>query len=163
MGIGKTDTQPPGLLRTIGVFKLVKGVALILLASGALVCLRGDLGIVLTDFAEKLQVDPHNRHFVKLFNRVAHIKGHTVVLLSAGTFFYAGLFLTEGLGLLSRKRWAEYLTICATGSFIPLEIYEAVRHNSLLKMAVIAVNAAIVVYLVLRLRHEHQRRKRKSQ
>jgi Predicted membrane protein (DUF2127) len=44
------------------------------------------------------------------------------MLLSAGTFVYAGLLLTEGTGLLMRKRRAEYFTI----------ITEAVRDSKAL-------------------------------
>jgi hypothetical protein len=40
---------------------------------------------------------------------------------------YAGLLLTEGLGLLLRKRWAEYLTIITTAGLIPIELYEMSR------------------------------------
>jgi uncharacterized membrane protein (DUF2068 family) len=47
--------------------------------------------------------------------------------LSVGTFFYGGLFATEGIDLLLRKRWAEYFTIITTSLFIPLEIYEIVH------------------------------------
>ncbi len=32
--------------------------------------------------------------------------------------------MTEGVGLLLRQYWAEYLTIFTTASLIPLEIYE---------------------------------------
>lgn len=72
--------------------------------------------------------------------------------LSAGTFLYAGLFLTEGIGLLLRKHWAEYFVIISTGAFIPLEVYELVRHFTAVKLGVMAVNVFIVWYLVLRVR-----------
>jgi uncharacterized membrane protein (DUF2068 family) len=48
--------------------------------------------------------------------------------LSVRTFLYAGLFTTEGIGLLLRKCWAEYFTIVTTGGLIPLEVYELWRH-----------------------------------
>ncbi len=34
--------------------------------------------------------------------------------IGAGTFFYAALLLTEGIGLLLRRRWAEYFTVIVT-------------------------------------------------
>jgi uncharacterized membrane protein (DUF2068 family) len=72
--------------------------------------------------------------------------------LSAGTFCYAGLFLTEGTGLLLRKRWAEYFTTITTASLLPLEFYELARHITLAKCAVAAINIAIVIYLASNLR-----------
>ena len=61
-----------------------------------------------------------------------------------GTLLFAGLFTTEGLGLLLRKRWAEYFTIVTTGGLIPLEIYELWRHFTVAKTGVALVNILIV-------------------
>jgi uncharacterized membrane protein (DUF2068 family) len=72
--------------------------------------------------------------------------------IGAGSFGYAALFLTEGTGLLLRKRWAQYFTIIVTASFLPLEFYEVIRQPSVLKTVVILSNVAILVYLVIRLR-----------
>jgi uncharacterized membrane protein (DUF2068 family) len=69
-----------------------------------------------------------------------------------GTFIYAGLFATEGTGLLLRKRWAEYFTTITTGLFIPLEIVEIARHFTVTKLTVTVINVLIVWYLVARLR-----------
>ena len=54
-------------------------------------------------------------------------------------------------------------TAIITTSFIPLEIYELIEHESWMKIGVILLNALIVVYLVRRLRREghwpfHRRR-----
>jgi uncharacterized membrane protein (DUF2068 family) len=72
--------------------------------------------------------------------------------LSAGTFIYAAIFLTEGVGLALGKRWAEYFTIITTSSFLPLEIYELVKHVSVPKILALLINLAVVVYLVRELR-----------
>jgi uncharacterized membrane protein (DUF2068 family) len=72
--------------------------------------------------------------------------------LSAGTFFYAALLGIEGIGLLLRKRWAEYFTIITTGALLPLEGYELARHVTMVKVIVLLVNAAIVWYLVVQVR-----------
>jgi len=74
--------------------------------------------------------------------------------LAVGTFVYAAVFLVEGTGLLLRKRWAEYLTTIVTASFVPFELYEMAHTPSVLKAAGIALNVAIVVYLIVRLRQK---------
>ena len=56
--------------------------------------------------------------------------------------------MTEGTGLALRKRWAEYLTIIATGLLIPLEIYELWKTASVLKGALLIGNVAIVLFLI---------------
>jgi len=74
------------------------------------------------------------------------------VEISAGTFFYAALILTEGIGLAMRRKWAEYFTVFVTASLIPLEIYELVEKFSYIKIVVISINFAVVLYLALDLR-----------
>jgi len=69
-----------------------------------------------------------------------------------GTFFYSALLLTEGTGLLLGKRWAEYFTIIATSSFIPLEVYEIVKRVRAAKVVVLLLNIVVVAYLVIVLR-----------
>jgi uncharacterized membrane protein (DUF2068 family) len=76
---------------------------------------------------------------------------------SVGTFIYAGLLLTEGTGLLLRKRWAEYFTIITTAGLIPLEIYELVHHATTVKTVVLAVNVVIVAYLIAHVRSSAHR------
>jgi uncharacterized membrane protein (DUF2068 family) len=76
---------------------------------------------------------------------------HKLRAISAGVFCYAALLLTEGTGLLLRYHWAEYFTVIVTGSFLPLELYELVKRLTITRMVVVALNAAIVWYLIRRL------------
>jgi uncharacterized membrane protein (DUF2068 family) len=80
-----------------------------------------------------------------------------VQLLGVSAFAYAALFAVEGIGLWLQKRWAEYLTIVATSSLLPLEIYEVINRVTVLRVAVLLSNAAIVAYLVWRVRTPQRR------
>ena len=71
---------------------------------------------------------------------------------------YALLYTTEGIGLWLQKRWAEYLTTVATASLIPFELWELTRGFSALKIAALAINIAIVVYLCYVIRADKTRR-----
>jgi uncharacterized membrane protein (DUF2068 family) len=84
--------------------------------------------------------------------RIFNVTPKQLKELSAGTFVYAAVFLTEATGLLARKHWAEYMTLISTGLFIPLEVYEIHRHFTWLKVAVTVVNLLIVWYLAARIR-----------
>ena len=64
------------------------------------------------------------------------------------------MFLVEGWGLWREKRWAEYLTVIVTASLIPLEIWEIFHHFTWLKVFALALNAAIVWYLIHLLREK---------
>jgi uncharacterized membrane protein (DUF2068 family) len=138
----------------IAVFKLAKAILLVAAGIGALRLLHKDLGEVVEHWIDVLRVDPDNRYIHSLLARVWSVNDRTLKEISVGTFCYAALFMTEGTGLLLRKRWAEYFTIIVTGSFLPLEIYELVRHASPAKALVIIINAAIIGYLVVRVRRE---------
>jgi len=147
---GKARTDVWILL--IGVFKLVKGVSLLILAVGLLHLLHRNVAAVAEHWIELLRVDPENRYIHRLLLRIFNVTPKQLKELSAGTFIYSAIFLTEGTGLLTRKHWAEYMTLISTGLFIPLEVYEIYRHITIARLAVTLVNALIVVYLAMRLR-----------
>ncbi len=67
-------------------------------------------------------------------------------------FCYAAVLLTEGTGLLWRRRWAEYVTVLATASLIPVEVYEVVKHTTATRLVVLSLNGMVVWYLIRRVR-----------
>ena len=137
----------------IGLFKLLKGVLLVLVAIGALRLVHKDVSAVLMHWIDILRVDPDNRFIHRLIIRSFGVSARQLRELSAGTFFYASILLTEGIGLLMRRRWAEYFTVISTGVFIPLEVYEIFHHFRWVKVGVLAINVAIVWYLINRIRN----------
>jgi uncharacterized membrane protein (DUF2068 family) len=147
-GRAKTDLW----LLLIGLFKLVKGVSLLIVAFGLLRLLHRDVAEVTQHWIEFLRVDPENRFIHRALTKVLRVTPKQLKELSAGTLVYAAIFLTEGTGLLLRKHWAEYMTLISTGLFIPLEIYEIHRHFTMVKLVVTLVNALIVWYLAARLK-----------
>ena len=136
----------------IGGFKLAKGLLLLAVGLEALHLLHKDLADVAAAWVEHLHLDVANRHVDRALARLLSLDDRKLKALGAGTFFYAGLLMTEGVGLLLRRRWAEYFTVIATGSLLPLEVYELWRHASVTRVAIIAINAAVVWYLVVVLR-----------
>ena len=109
--------------------------------------------VQLNHWIAKLGMDPGSHFINHAVQKVTNIPPHRIKELGIGTFVYAGLFLTEGIGLWMLKRWAEWFTVVATGSLIPIEGYEIYRHPSAIKVLVLLINIAIVVYLVHRIRH----------
>lgn len=139
-------------LRIIAAFKLLKALALIAVGVGALRLLHKDVAGEVEHWVNVFRVDPHNHYIDLLLSKLSILDDRRLKELSVGTFVYAGVFLTEGLGLAFRTRWAEYLTILTTASFLPLEVYELVRHMSVSRSLVFVVNITIVAYLVYELR-----------
>lgn len=140
-----------GLL-LIAIMKLAKGPLLVLAGFGALSLLGKDVGDVAESLIRWLHFDPEKKFFVALLEKLSFVDDHRLKQVSFYTFLYAGLLYTEGFGLWFEKRWAEWLTVIATSSFIPIEIYEIIKHIRLAKIVLLAVNVAIVWYLIIQLK-----------
>jgi uncharacterized membrane protein (DUF2068 family) len=141
-------------IRLIAFFKLFKGVLLLVSGVGLLRLLHKDVADAVMQWINILHADPDNRHIQSLLIKASIVTERQLKELSIGSFFYAGLLLTEGSALLLQKRWAKYFTVIVTASFIPLELWELAHRFSVAKTVVIAVNVAIVWYLVLRIKHD---------
>jgi uncharacterized membrane protein (DUF2068 family) len=148
----KSSESSSTVLVLIGVFKLFKALLLIAVGIGAIKFLHKDLAGTVMHWTEVLRVDPENRLVHGLLVKVFRVTPKQLKELSLGTFLYAGLFAIEGVGLLLRKRWAEYFTIVTTSLLIPLEVFEMARHFTVTKLVVTVVNVLIVWYLVARVR-----------
>jgi uncharacterized membrane protein (DUF2068 family) len=73
----------------------------------------------------------------------------------AGIFAaYAVMFIIEGIGLVMMRYWAEWMTVITTSLLIPLEIYEVFHRFGVGKLITLVINAAVVIYLIARLRGE---------
>jgi uncharacterized membrane protein (DUF2068 family) len=119
--------------------------------------LHKDVAASIEHWIAAFQVDPHNHFILKLLEKLSIMDDRRLKELSVGTFIYAGIFFTEGLGLAFRKRWAEYFTIITTASFLPLELYELFKHASAGKVFALLINLAVVAYLVYELRRPRAR------
>jgi uncharacterized membrane protein (DUF2068 family) len=147
----RRESQSRGLW-LIAIFKIFKGLALLVAGIGTLKLLHKDVAAEMERWIELLRVDPHNQYIHRVLERLPILDARKLKELSVGTFFYSALFLTEGIGLAFRKRWAEYFTVVSTSLFIPLEVYELAKHASLAKGIIVLANAGIVGYLVAELR-----------
>jgi uncharacterized membrane protein (DUF2068 family) len=136
----------------IAAFKLLKGLALLAVAIGALRLLHKDVAAIAEHWINAFKVDPHNRYILWLLEKLPLINDRKLTELSVGTFIYAAVFLTEGTGLALSKRWAEYFTIITTASFLPLEVYEIIHRATVAKGVALIINILVVVYLVRELR-----------
>ena len=139
-------------LRVIALFKLLKALVLIGVGFGALRLIHADVSVLATAWADRLNIDPQNRYLGAILSRLVAANPGTFAAIAAGSFVYAAVFLTEGVGLWFRRRWAEYFTIIVTSSLIPLELYEVWKRFAVSRVAIIVVNVAIVAYLVRQLR-----------
>ena len=143
------------VLWVIAALKTCKGVLLLAAAIGLLKLVHRDVADVVWQCIQTLHVDPENRYVQTVLVKASLANARQLQALSLGSFLYAGLLLIEGTGLFLQKRWAKYFSVIITASFVPLEVWELMKKFSPAKTVVIAVNMAIVLYLVVKLRQEH--------
>ena len=140
------------VIRLIAVFKLLKAITLIAVGVGALKLLHRDMGSTLEHWIAMSGLDPGNRWVERAIEKASNLSHAKVKGLGIVSFIYAGLFLTEGIGLWLMKRWAEWLTIIITSSLVPVEIYEIHHDPTATKILVLVINVAVVIYLLYRIR-----------
>jgi uncharacterized membrane protein (DUF2068 family) len=142
-----------GLL-LIGLFKLGKSILFFCLGCGAIHLLHKDLGDEVMRLATALKFDPESRFVSLVLDKVDLIDAHRLREISLATFGYSAVALTEGVGLLMEKVWAEYLTLILTISFLPWELYELARRPSWFRVSLLLINLAVLWYIVWLLRRK---------
>src|SRR4029077_11932874 len=150
----RSHSHGDGTLLVIAVFKFVKGALLLTLAFGALSLLHKDVASEVEHWLDQLRIDPDNEFIGTLLSKLQLVHTKELKEMSALGAGYAALFLIEGTGLPFRKRWAEWLTIVATSSLMPLEVYELIKQFTVVRLLVVLANAAVVLFLIYRVRQK---------
>jgi uncharacterized membrane protein (DUF2068 family) len=131
--------------------RLVKAVVLI---GGGIVLLlvasHTDLRNLAEQAQDQLDLNGGSSLWRRLFDQLlARFGGHANPI-AAAAIVYGILEVVEAVGLILRRRWAEYLVLLATVAFLPLELDELVRAPSALKGLAVVVNIAVAIYLIWR-------------
>ena len=155
---------PPGteprdcILRLIALFKFCKAALLVVVGLGALELLDPEMAARAQRWLAAL-ASSNDRHAVQyVIALVGGLSPGRLEALGVGAFLYAVLFTVEGMGLWRGKRWAEYLTVLATLSLVPLELFELIRAVTPARVAALVVNFAVVAYLIWRISRAHATR-----
>lgn len=142
----------PGMLLAIGIFKFIKAAALLTVGIAALsLAHHAGTYLRLQELGEHLRFGPDNRWIHRALGAISGLDTRKLDELGLGTFVYAAVFLVEGVGLVLRRHWAEYLTVVVTASFVPFEIYELVERATVLRVVGLLGNVLIAGYLLARL------------
>lgn len=144
-------------LRWIGSYKLAKG--LLALAGGLMVLrlLHYDLPELATHWLERLGIEPTSRFGAFVLKKVIALHARNLYWVAIALFGYTVLSAVEGIGLLMRRAWAEWLTVVTGAAMIPLEIWESIRHLTWIRVMIVLLNVAVVVYLVWRIRRDRKK------
>ena len=134
-------------LRLIIIEKTFLGGLTLVLSAVLLSLINKDMEAIGIHIATALNLDADNHFLMLAMDYLTNARASTLIGVSVVGFFYAGLNFVEAYGLAKRYRWAEYLTVIATGMFIPFEIYEVIDQLTPLRLGALVINVLIVVFL----------------
>ena len=138
-------------LKIIAVGKLIKVATLIAVGVAAIAVVGHDPPVAFTHAATMCGIQAGSRHLHSLASKLSGVSTKQLHQIGFACFVYAAVFAVEGIGLWKQKKWAEYLTIAVTLSFIPFEIHEIAKHASAPKVVTLVLNVVVLVYLVVRI------------
>jgi uncharacterized membrane protein (DUF2068 family) len=146
------------ILRALAIERWGRGLILILLAVAVFKLKSTQVSVKelfdrdlrsLQPFFDQIHFNVSDSATIHSIEKVLQAKSSTLNLIAFGILLYGLLQVAEGIGLWSLKRWGEYVAVIGTTLFIPLEVYELTDKISWLKVAVLAINVAAVLYLLL--------------
>jgi uncharacterized membrane protein (DUF2068 family) len=139
--------RSPALLPWIVAFKAVKATLLAAFGVALLFAIHRDPLDQVVQIAEAIYLPLSSRLFDRAVSLAVRATPAKEQGLAITAFGYAIVMGTEGVGLYLRRSWARWFTIGATSSLVPVEVYEIARQPRPLRVLVLLMNVAVVVYL----------------
>jgi uncharacterized membrane protein (DUF2068 family) len=143
-------------VRLIALLKFGKALLLIATSYGVHQLLNAELVERLYNWSADLSDDRFERKLLmRALTWVEGLGAQKIQIFLAVTITYTAVVLTEGIGLWLRRAWAEWLTVIATSSLIPFELWELVTRPPGRRLAIgvtLVLNLMIVWYLARLLR-----------
>lgn len=145
-------------LKWVALFEGAKAALMLLVGLGCASLIHRDVRALALHGLEILHCNPASR-FPQLFLQASQqLTDSGLEWLALVAMADAAVRFAEAYGLWFQRRWAEWLAIASGGLYLPFEIYELVEGVSVLKIAALALNLAIVAYLARSLWRRHPTR-----
>ncbi|MGH3393679.1 MAG: DUF2127 domain-containing protein [Streptosporangiaceae bacterium] len=103
---------------------------------------------ILRELFRQLGFNIDHSKLVGLIQHALALSATSLTLVAIGLAAYAAIEVVEGVGLWLARRWGEYFAMVATSLGLPVEIYDLTRKVTVTALIFLAVNLALVVYLV---------------
>lgn len=103
---------------------------------------------LLRPLADQIGWNIDDSKVVRGIDQVFSLSEKTLTWIAVGLIVYALLQFVEGTGLWLMHRWGEYFAVIATSIFLPWEIYEITERITWLRVVLLLVNVAAVVWLI---------------
>ena len=135
-------------MRAVALLEATKGAIVIGAGFGLLSLLHHDVRQIAVALVTRLHIDPERHNAGVFLNAAAQLNDARLWGLAALAFAYSALRFAEAYGLWRARRWGVWLGAAGGAIYVPVEVYELWHKPGPLKVVTLALNIAIVVYLV---------------
>jgi len=134
-------------LRAVASVEFFKGLVVLLAGFGVLSLVHRDAWDVAESFLEWLHISP-DAHYAQVFLNLAdQVTDTKLWLVAIGALGYSSLRFAEAYGLWKERAWAEWLALVSGAIYLPFEIYELARRPDWIRLVILLVNLAVVLYM----------------
>lgn len=136
-------------VRTVAALEFSKGLIVVLAGLGLFHMRHRDIWGVAESLLEFFHVNPHQHYvgvFIDLVYEVSNVRLWEIALIAT---VYSILRFIEAFGLWHIRPWAEWLTIASGSIYVPFEVADLLKRPDWIRLLVIIVNVAIVLYMVM--------------
>lgn len=128
--------------------EFLKGLVVLLAGFGVLSLVHRDAWDVAESFLEWLHISP-DTHYAQVFLNLAdQVTDAKLWAVAIGALAYSTLRFLEAYGLWRERAWAEWLALISGAIYLPFEIFELARQPDWVRLAILLVNLAVVLYMV---------------
>ena len=114
---------------------------------GVLSLVHRDAWDVAESFLEWLHISPDGHYAQVFLNLADQVTDRKVWAVAIGALAYSSLRFAESYGLWGERPWAEWLALVSGAIYLPFEIYELARKPDLVRLAILLINLAVVLYM----------------
>ncbi|SEK98789.1 DUF2127 domain-containing protein [Nitrosovibrio tenuis] len=131
-------------LRWVAAFEAVKGILVLATAAAAFEFFHKDAQQAAERLVGHFHLNPASRYPRIFLEMASNLTNIHLLALGLGALAYAVIRLVEAYGLWHGKRWAWVFGMASAGLYIPIEVYELIKHVNAAELILFLANIAIL-------------------
>ncbi len=140
------------------MFELFKGVFVLLMGCCALALVHKDVWLYAESLLALFHISTDRRSALLFLDFADNVTDARLWAAARIAFAYSALRFTEAYGLWHVRTWAEWVALISGALLLPLEIRELMRGLTLLRIALVVGNLAVVLYMLYVIRANRRER-----
>ncbi len=140
------------------MFELFKGVFVLLMGCCAVALVHKDVWLYAESLLALFHISTDRRSALLFLDFADNVTDARLWAAARIAFAYSALRFTEAYGLWHVRTWAEWVALISGALLLPLEIRELMRGLTLLRIALVVGNLAVVLYMLYVIRANRRER-----